>query len=170
MPTVTKYATAGSNSGSGVYWSNPQNVGGSIGAACSLGAGEESSWIEATGFDFSIPFGSLVKGIEYGMDTEATVASTIQESSLKPIKGGARQGDGFDFGLIPWLLTTLARLLGNDGDTLSVMWASEDINSSDFGVAVKCDNIGVVEAEASIANLYASVTYDLPKIKKGGIV
>jgi hypothetical protein len=172
--TVKRYATLGSNNNSSgtAAWTNPSNVGTDAAATCTLNAGATSQLLMATGFGFEIPFGAKINGIEYAMETSSTGLSLIRETGLQALKENTLVGAVVDFGLVSWLLSFLEKVIGDATDLHGTTWNSAEINSSGFGVSVQVENVGILQATASVKNLYARVTYDPPRQKGvfGGIM
>jgi hypothetical protein len=152
------------------YW---LDVNGALGApdsgAALLGApaddlqqagGGYSDTLEVTGFGLSIPSGASILGIAFQVDRSASDDQATDES-VKVLKGGAAVGVDHAQSQ-PWPLGVFAPITyGGSNDTWGVAWTSNDINQSEFGIAItphglseaSSDHVYVDSVEASVVYL-----------------
>jgi hypothetical protein len=150
--TAKRYAglAVSDNSNGDNAWDRPGSAGTPDGATCTLGAGDVSHRLISSQFGFDIPFGSVIRGIKYGMETSSTGLSLIRETNLQSLKENQLVGSLMDFGLVSWLLSFLEKTVGGATDLHDTTWSSNDINSSGFGVMVQCENVGILQATATV--------------------
>lgn len=132
-----------------------------------LAAGQSSQWIVASGFDFNLPRGATVTGFEVSYDSEAETASVIQEIGVALVKGGVIGAVLRTFGLTAWLLTRVLRTTGSDTDKWTESWTASDVSASDFGVALRVENTGVLASEARVDYIQVTVHYDIERVATG---
>jgi hypothetical protein len=164
--TVQAFATLGTNEvADGVTaWISPANAGTSTPTTCTLAAGFLSQYLVATGFGFSIPYGALIRGIQFDMDCQSSVLSTVREKNLQAVKAQTRYGTVKNFGLIQWGTGVVNFSIGSAVELYNQPWFSWDINATGFGVAIQCEDPGALLGIASIKNVRATITYDNPVI------
>ena len=148
-------------------WTNPGNIGATDGsyATASL-AGNKSSpstsnYLEATNFGFNLPSNAVIEGVQVIID-RFSAASTVQDTLVSLIVGGSLQGSGYQsFGPAwPASLTPQAYPYGS-GDTWGVALTPAQVNASNFGVALQCQNITSSACTPSVDSIKVNVFYGL---------
>jgi hypothetical protein len=140
----TATTTAATSSDSGSSWTSPQLAlveDGSF-ATATIPDSSSSSHIKATNFGFSIPSNGYITGITAGVKAKRTGGSDIS-INCQIIKGGVIGGNEKSAGTS----TTLTKyFLGGDTDLWGNTLTYSDVNSSNFGLACKGVNDGVVDS------------------------
>jgi hypothetical protein len=100
---------------------------------------QTSHYLKATGFGFSLPNGSIIKGIQVDVRRNANnLNTTIADYSVKIVKGGTIQGD--EKALEGCWGTGIGNLIyvayGSSTDLWGLTWTAEDISASDFGFVI----------------------------------
>jgi hypothetical protein len=136
-------ATAGPNSPSSVVddsstgtvaWTNPQNATNSDNVYASVALKNQTShYLKATGFGFNIPSGSTINGIVVEVERYATNAN-ITDNSVVIVKNGNLGTTNRAGGA--WSTTEGYVTYGSSTDLWGTTWTAEDINASNFGVAI----------------------------------
>lgn len=128
----------------GIDWSNPGNAqleDGVLASTVSFVA-DTTYYLEATGFEFSIPAGATITGIVVDVKCKAQfntelayIYSRSNAPDIKLLKAGVLAGTSQATGT-HWP-TTLAYIThGNSSNLWGTTWTPSDINNSGFGVAV----------------------------------
>jgi hypothetical protein len=130
-------ASAGANAGSGTSWTNPGNIADQDNYATLVGQahGTTSKNLQATGFGFAIPSGSVIDGITVSFDEiDGGSAEPAEQSSftVQMLKAGVAVGtpktvNGVGTGTLQ---------LGNNADLWGTSWTYGDINASNFGFEI----------------------------------
>ncbi len=149
-----------------VSWGNPDYIkveDDSRSKADNIGTDDYSDWIRATDFDFSIPEGSIINGIEVGFDRRG-MDTYIKDSSIKLRTSSGQKGDdkatgtswGTDYG-------DDYDIYGGSSDLWGTTWTVEEINSEGFGVDLSAynDNNYFVR-DAYVDHVYIKVYYTSP--------
>jgi len=125
-----------------------------------LGAGNYGDWHRSTNFNFSIPDGATIDGIEVRFDRYGQVATHVEDSSLRLRKSSGQVGDDKQ---------TDVRYAGSDTDTYVVYggladdWNADlsvsDINSSGFGVDLSVENTTIWTRDWYIDHIQIKIYY-----------
>ena len=144
MATATAAPTGGSNSvATGNAWSSPGNITAddAFVAQCTIPAGDESDYLLAQSFGFSIPSGATVDGIEvlvkrYGM-------GTCEDFSIRLLDHTATQvGDNQALIAVSWPGMESPTTYGNPTDDWSAGLTWDQVNDEQFGVAIQATSAG----------------------------
>ncbi len=108
---------------------------------------ENSTYLKATNFSFTLPGNSIIHGII--VDVERRVSSTgsgsiVRDASVRLLKAGIAQGDDRATST-PYTTTDTYESHGNATDTWGSYWTAADINSPYFGAvfaATKANPLG----------------------------
>jgi hypothetical protein len=134
-----------------ITWSNPGNITASDDsrATATLGSGDVTHYLVATGFGFSIPGGSTIDGIEVSVEKSHTQGGTAnmfsRDNQVRIVKGGTigTAEDRAQTG-VNWPLNTDATVTyGGAADLWGETWAATDINAGNFGVAISATGVKV---------------------------
>ena len=146
MASVTRSAGTGANGSGGgsTNWTNPGNVTASDNSYATFFAqfdGDISKDLDCTNFGFSIPAGSTINGIEVHIERYGT---DITDISINLLNGDGAGGESQDRSTgASWSSTDTVDSFGGSTDTWGETWSVSDVNSSNFGVRIQCqDNSG----------------------------
>lgn len=168
MPSQTRYPSSSVNSGTGVQWSDPQNATASDDAYASAGLNidQSTSSLRCTGFGFTIPAGARIDGIVVEYEARSSLSSTVRDSEVYLVLGGARRGSNrASSSFWPTSDTWLQR--GGANDLWGTTWTPSDINASSFGVDIKAGNGGGSLSSAYIDAVRITVYYTIIATKSG---
>ena len=104
-------------------------------------SGDDSYYLTATNFGFTIPIGSVIDGIVIEIEISDSGGGNIKDNSVKIIKGGVISGMDNASGA-NWPLADAYRTYGNGIDLWGATWTDADINASNFGVAISARRTG----------------------------
>ena len=146
-----------------IAWTNPGNgcADDSSLASAVLTASAVSHYFTATDFGFSIPAGSTIEGIV--MESEVSEffisnAGTPVDNAVRIVKGGTIGSTDRSNGTA-WT-TTLAYLShGGAADLWGESWTPDDINASDFGVAISARESGGASPSTAQINAVRITVY-----------
>jgi len=149
MPAGMLYADAiGPNSGTsfanigfGVTWSNTQNAAASDNLYATTPLSKPTGVtvpLSATGFNFNIPSGSTINGIEVMVERSQTTAGRYYDDHLRLIRNGVPSTSAIKYGGNPNVvgfipLTDATITFGGPTDLWSESWTVDDINNAGFG-------------------------------------
>lgn len=156
--------SAATVSGIGTAWANPTNVFSADGvlASCSLLSGNNSDYLNATGYGFSIPSNASIVGIVVQALVKANSATGLTDFSVMLLKNGTRVGADHANGNI-WTTILANQTYGSSGDLWGTTWTPADINDPNFGVAYAAQNINLISTlTASIDYISVKVYYTTP--------
>lgn len=143
--TATLPGTAADDSAVGsLTWANPDNIkldNGSYATAFSSGA-NQTHYLKATNFGFSIPGGATVDGIEVKIERkslEGVPPDTAFDNAVKLVDGdgnvvGDNKADANEWASADEVIT-----YGGAGDDWNAGLDDTDINNSNFGVVLTAD-------------------------------
>ncbi len=128
-------------------WANPENAihddGETADAAAQNGGASQTSvltnYLMATDFNFNIPDGAEILGIEVEVSRYFNLGSGsgyIDESRAYLVKDEDTIGDNYAGGGGGWSDSPGNAVYGGDDDLWGESWTADDINSSDFGFAL----------------------------------
>lgn len=153
--------------GGTVNWSNPGNASSSndVYATAILGdgspTGQDSRYLEATNFGFSIPPGAVINGIQVNVERAASGAGTINDNSVRLIKNGSIVGSDYSSST-DWGTTDQNVVYGvGTTDKWGTTWTAADINNSAFGLAFSAHHHGSVHIDrtARVDSITMTVYY-----------
>jgi len=134
-------STAVSEDRGGIDWVNPINVYVSNDyTQCTTIFNQESNWIKATNFGFSIPTGATINGITVTIKRLAGDGSA-RDIFAQIVKNGSITGTN-KANPNDWSVTTYETITyGSSSDLWGESWSASDINSSNFGFALYMYNL-----------------------------
>jgi len=135
--------TAAISTGGGKAWSSPTAVYSSDDsrALTFLGGSESSQQLQATDFNFSIPAGATIDGIEVSIErSQDTLPQDIEDSLVQLIKGGTPSGNNKADTVTAWPTTDATATYGSSSDLWGLSLTPTDINASNFGIAISAYN------------------------------
>lgn len=142
-----------------VGWSNVSNAGASDNAyaTASLSPTTQSHYLKATNFGFSIPAGAAISGIVVEVERKESGAGVAQDNRVRIVKGGTI-GTTDKASASEWPTSDAYATYGSDIDLWGETWTVDDINASNFGVAVSA--LGLTNSgTASIDHIRITVYY-----------
>ncbi len=150
-----------------VAWSNPGNIVASDNTwsiATPMSAGAVTNYLLASSFGFSIPAGSTIDGIvveveRYGAES---FGSDVRDSEIKIVKGGSigSTNKGVDVAWPDADFKEAYASYGGSSDLWGETWTAEDVNASDFGLAISVRNPGVKwSVSAAVDHVRITVYY-----------
>jgi len=175
--TVTDDASVGS-----MAWVNPSNVVASdnvyASTAIGAGVGQESHYLKATNFGFSIPAGSTIDGIlveverswvdgsmNYGYITDTVTSGTPNGTGgSRMIKGGLTSSTNVSLGS-EWTNPKSRALFGSATSLWGETWTPADINNSNFGFAMSAvgyNGPSGTDPTAQVDHIRITVNYTTP--------
>ena len=140
-------------------WTNPDNAKTSDSSyATSSGNYEQTEYLKATNFSFSIPNGATINGIVVEIERKSSNINTVGglAEDIKIVKGGVISAT--DLGVASyWPTTDTYASYGSSVNLWGESWESSDINSSGFGVVLTT----LIEnsATASVNHIRITVYY-----------
>ena len=161
--------SATGNTGAGTKtWSNPTNIeasgGGTADAVFAIAAATSKDLI-ATGFGFAIPATATISGIQLEVN-EGCSNFEIASTTIKLLKAGSPVGNnkaGAPASGVEWNSPASAAVYGTTSDLWGTTWTPADINASNFGAMVTCnDPGGGVGDTATVDYVKITVTYTVP--------
>ena len=176
-PAVAFAATSGPNSGStfssvtsgtnSVAWTSPANAGASdtnyatasLGNTFNSNGDDNSQYIEATGFNFAIPSGATINGIQVSVVKKASNTNDVKDQHVFLLKGGVLTTSDKKSSTA-WGTSDATATYGSTSDLWGTTWTPADINASNFGFALSASNGNFLNNRtASINYISITVTY-----------
>lgn len=125
-----------------VAWANADfilaNDGTRATAAGVSNGGPPTVLLVGTDFDFAIPAGATINGIEVVIDRTSANAA-CRDSLVSLYLGGAVVGDNKADVAVQWPASLTEKTYGGPADTWGVVLTANDVNDAGFGVAVSCE-------------------------------
>ena len=151
--------------GSDVVWSNPSNTQSSDDsyATALIDDNDESEYLKATGFGFSIPVNSVIDGIEVSVEKSALQAGEISDYRVRLVKDGVTGSTDRADTSTEWGTSDITTTYGNSTDLWGTTWSVLDVNSAATGVvfAAGHDNGGGPDT-ARVDHITMTVYYTSP--------
>lgn len=118
----------------------------------------QSNYLIAKTFGFSVPAGSAINGIVAEVELSATASNTVYDYYVRLIKSGAITGANKARAASSYWGTTDAYITyGASNNLWSTTWTTSNINASGFGLAVAAQSNG--SATARIDHIRITVYY-----------
>lgn len=170
MASVTRSCGTGANVATGgfgnVVWSNPGNITSSDNsyATASFAGGTDTGfdYLRATNFGFSIDSDATIDGIEAIFERK-DAGGAVMDSNIYIINGDGSGGVGStnrSAGAL-WPTSDAEATFGSSSDSWGESWTSAKINSSNFGVQIRCSTtagFGITDV-ASVDHVKITVHY-----------
>ena len=124
-----------------------------------------SHYLKVTNFGFAISGYATIEGIEVKVDRrENTVPLKVFDNSIRLVQDGTPSGDDRSAGAEwPSSDTNDYESYGNSTDLWGLTWEPDDINSSDFGVAISAVLDGSAARNAMVDHIQITVHYSVPE-------
>ncbi len=152
-----------------VTWTNPGNITTPTGApyvTATLAAGTTSHYLRATNYNFNIPYGSTINGIELQINHQSSGTSnpSINDNVVSLVKGGVITGQNKAQTAVNWPRGAFGiATYGSASDLWGTTWTFNDINSTNFGaVLAVTDGHPSLSRTATVDYMQITVTYTLP--------
>lgn len=146
-----------------IAWTNPGNVLASDDAravATNIPLSALSHYLVATDYDFTIPAGATINGIVVQIERHGTSATGIKDNVVRLVKGGVISGDNTADTSTAWPNgTDGTATYGSSSDLWGLTWTADDINATNFGVAVVATNVDVSTRSARVDHITITVHY-----------
>lgn len=148
-----------------VVWNNPSNIttDDSSYATANIvanGGNQDTEYLKATNFGFSIPTGATINGILFEAEAKQTTVSGILDAHI--VKGGSIGTTDLNSGFLNQVNTTESfHSIPSTGASTQLWgetWTSSDINASNFGVVI-WESFGNVTSTLSVNYIRATVYY-----------
>lgn len=163
--TGFKLAGAGANNADAgdTSWANPSNVIADDGseAWCQSAGGTTSRYLHATNFGFAIPSAATIDGIQVRIQKRESGNDQVRDHTVQLIIGGTRSGDNKADTATNWPGTATNANHGGTADLWGLTPTAAQINSSNFGVAVRASFIPVTigDSNAFVDAIWIAVQY-----------
>jgi hypothetical protein len=123
-----------------------------------MNGGTTSHYLKATNFGFAIPGGSQINGITCEAKYKQTNPN-IQDNSVKMVKGGTIGGNDNAKSGVNWTTTLTWNSYGSSSDLWGLTWTASDINASNFGFVLSCNNTAGGINTPSVDAMRITITY-----------
>lgn len=144
MATSTQSAGSAANGSGGgsTNWTNPGNVTTSDDNYATFLAqfdGDFSKDLDCTNFGFSIPAGATIDGIQANIERNGF---DITDLSIKLLNGDGAGGESAQDKSTgaSWSSSDTVDSFGGSTDTWGETWSVSDVNSSNFGIRIQCQD------------------------------
>ncbi|MHA1280347.1 MAG: hypothetical protein ACTSQ8_24505 [Candidatus Helarchaeota archaeon] len=162
MSSQTQNPSIVNTSGSDAPWSNPSNifVSDNFRASADISSGySQTNYIVATGFNFTIPVGATIDGIEVAIERKSSPKGAqdskiylwTESGGIGHIVGDNKATSAF------WPLSDSITSYGGSTDLWNAGFSVSDINDPGFGVAVRAQ--ASTPCVAAIDNIYITIYY-----------
>jgi hypothetical protein len=124
-------------------------------------SGTPSHYLFCTNFGFSIPAGATINGIL--CEVRGCVSASMEISTAKLIKAGAVTGNAKSqlsgFAGCPRSAGVYDGQLGSSSDLWGATLAASDVNASNFGVAVSCNDTNGQGETVNVDHIRLTIYY-----------
>ena len=145
------------NSYGSVAWSDPSNITspGYPYATSTIGSGNNSNYLKATNYGFSIPVNANINGIVVNINRQGTQSLNVgvRDERVRLVKNGTIQSQQDKAQSSTWPTSFAVATYGGATDLWNNTWTAADINNSNFGVVISAHN------NSNFANRTATVDY-----------
>ncbi|MDX6398328.1 MAG: large repetitive protein, partial [Gaiellaceae bacterium] len=152
------------SAGAGAGWTNPGFVTASDNnrATAVIAGNTQSPNLDATGFGFTIPTGSVITGIHASVERMAS-GTAIDDEDVFLLKAGAPVGTDHA-SATDYTTSTSEEIFtyGSSADLWGVAWTAEELNASNFGLRIKTDSDTASSRTASIDHISILIYYTPP--------
>jgi hypothetical protein len=127
-------------------------------ATATLAQGQVSHYLEVEGFNFFVPSGATIQGIEVDVRRSSTNGVGIQDQSVKLVKNGAIIGTEHATATT-WPNTLATAVYGGPTDLWGTTWLPSDVNSATFGAAIAAYRNSAAADAPNVDSIQIKVTY-----------
>jgi hypothetical protein len=152
------------SAGAGAGWTNPGFITASDNnrASAAIAGNGISPNLDATGFGFTIPTGSLISGIRVTVERRAD-GSAIDDDDVFLLKAGAPVGSDKASGTDYTTSTSDETMTyGGSSDLWGTTWTAEELNASNFGFRLRTDSDTSSARNAFIDHISIRIYYTPP--------
>jgi hypothetical protein len=147
-------------------WTTPNNVtvdDNTNVATCAVGLNEETDYLIADNYGFSLPADATILGIEVRVDRAHNDVAAMLDSNIELLKAGVQTGQNKASGVYwPGLSTLAKKIYGSPTDLWQASWTKADIEDEDFGSRV----VGIDDAggagTATVDTIEMRIWYSAP--------
>ncbi len=148
-----------------VGWSNPLFAlvnDGSRTSSTALIIGDDTEYLQATGFNINVPAGMVIKGIEVEIIKNGSngLSYNVTDNEVRIIKGGVVTGNNLAASG-KWPSSDQTYTYGSASETWGTTWTLADVNSSNFGIAISAHLGGLLLPTARINGVSINVSYGI---------
>lgn len=112
-------------------------------ATATLGGSAISNYLKCTNrTGAAIPTGSTINGFEIKYEAGSGVTATGKDHTLKMVKGGSIVGNNLANTGVNWQNPSTIQTRGSSSELAGTTWTAEEVNASNFGVALACQRVG----------------------------
>ena len=162
-------ATAGASviTGTNTDWLNPGNIATAgtpyATAQITVVTNGFSDYLRASGFNFALPAGAVVDGIQVSINRMSSNAATHQDAVISLTKDGSTVvGSNLAATTTEWPTTIGLASYGATNNVWGTTWSAAEINSANFGVLLQVKNYSNRNNRtASVDYVRATVTYHM---------
>ena len=148
-------------------WSNPsmaQLSDNQYATATISGSNNRTHYLKSTGFNFNIPNGTLIKGIELKLEkhqecTSGTCTSNVTDSTVSLVKNGLVTGSNLAEST-SWGTSDSTSTYGGATNLWGSVWTNSDINNVNFGSVISATRNSGRDRTVSIDSVTMKVYYD----------
>lgn len=148
--------------GNPINWANPNRVeiSDDLYARVRLDPGETSKYLMVADFNYALPPGAVVQGIEVRVEAKEDPMANVEDASIRLMKAGTATGaDRAGAGI--WEVKDTLNTYGGSTDLWGTTWTAADINDPGFGVLVSVRRTaGPTQLRAYIDQVQIVVYYE----------
>jgi hypothetical protein len=154
-PSGPRNPTAGSG------WTSSTNIYSSdnLYATNSVGANTTGATLNATGFGFTIPTNTLIKGISITVERKAGVSNALRDYQVYLLKAGAQSGSNHADTYNYWGTSDYTDGFGSSSDMWGTTWTAAQVNATNFGAKFVGRNYTGSAVTASVDRIQVTVYY-----------
>lgn len=154
-PTAVQFASG---------WTSPASIEANTAFALfSVTANGNSTFMAGGTHGFTIPNGSVIKGIQVSFVTlNNSGTGSLQTGQLRIVKGGAAVGTIHNGSGAVYSGTPATENYGSASDLWGTTWAASDINAAGFGFEMNAVEVSGFAGQAGVRNFQITVTYAPP--------
>jgi hypothetical protein len=152
--------TGADGGGSGSSWSSPGNITAddTSYATYSLSSHGGSHYLNGTNYGFNIQAGATITGIQVTIMRQSSSSNSLTDNVVQLLKGGNRVGSDYSSST-SWPTSMTAASYGGSSDLWGTTWTVNDINATNFGVALSVSNGSFSGRTASVDYMQITVYY-----------
>lgn len=160
-PNAPANAATAARAGADANWTNVDNIKASDNSRATVTVddnGDTSNYLQGTGFNFDIPAGATIHGIELRIErSEAQGTDDIRDDVVQLVKGGTIVGNN-KASSSEWPTSDATATYGGPGDLWGTTWTASDINDSQFGFVLSVERDGLTIGSGLARVDFASIT------------
>jgi len=144
-----------------IAWQNPNNIQetGTPSAKVKLNISQISNYLQGTNYDFSIPSGATIDGIEVEIRRQGSIAG-IKDNIVSLVKGGSVVGKNKATD-DDWSNSLENVNYGGSDDLWGETWTADEINDENFGLVVSVKSNVTEEKIIYVLHMQITVYYTI---------